>query len=74
VAPSTTTTTVPSSDRCAQLVAARQRFNADVDRLGAALRRSLTGAQLQTALAQLEASRAAGNRQFDAALAACNAA
>jgi hypothetical protein len=54
-------------------VQTRQRFNADIDRLEAALRQSLTGAQLQSAIAKLESSRAVGNAQIDQALAACRA-
>jgi hypothetical protein len=54
-------------------VQARQRYNADIDRLESALRQSLTGAQLQSAIAKLEASRTNGNAQIDQALAACRA-
>jgi hypothetical protein len=64
-------TTPPVGDVCAPILAERARFNAQVTAIGNALSQSLSGPQLAVALAQLEASRAAGNAVFAQRLAQC---
>jgi hypothetical protein len=67
----TTTTTNPNS-QCATLRAARVRLNAQITAIEASLsQQSIPADQRATIVAQLEASRAAGNAQLDALLAAC---
>ena len=70
IAPTTTTTAAPT--RCSQLRAARAAFNAQVSAGQAAIARAgLSPSQTAAAIARLEAVRAQGNAQFDAALANC---
>jgi hypothetical protein len=71
-APPTTTTTPPASGTCSQLQAQKAAFNAQITAIEASLAQTLSGAELAAAIAQLEATRASGNAQFDAAIAACN--
>jgi uncharacterized protein YkwD len=76
-APSTTTTlpatsttsvtTPPSGERCAALAAYRTQMNAQITAIEQALARSLSGAQLQAQIAQLEQIRATSNAQISAA-------
>jgi hypothetical protein len=65
---------VPSQDACASQVQSRAQANAQIDATEARLRQSLTGSQLAAAIAQLEAARALGNSQFDAAIIGCRGA
>ena len=67
--PTTTTTTPPAGQTCAQITAERAAFNAQINTMAAALAASLSGPAEAAALAQLEASRAAGNAVYDQRLA-----
>ena len=73
VAPTTTTTSPPAGASCAEIAAERAAFNARINALAAGVAESLSGAAEAAALAQLEASRAAGNAVYDqrAAAAGC---
>jgi hypothetical protein len=67
------TTAGAQTDTCTQLQQTKAAFNAQIDALIAAIDASnLPGAQKAGIIAQLEAIRAQGNAQFDAALAAAN--
>jgi hypothetical protein len=63
----TSTTTPPAGDQCARLAALRARTNAEITAIQQALSQSLTGAELQARIAQLEQLRAAANAQIDRA-------
>jgi len=72
--PTTTTTAPPTATECAQLRAARARYNAQVDQFEASLAsQGLSASQQAAVRAQLEASRTQSNRQIDARLANCPA-
>lgn len=67
---STTGVTVPPSDAsCASLLASRAEMNAQITTLQQALARSLSGAELQARIAELERTRALANAQMNALLA-----
>jgi hypothetical protein len=53
------------------LLDTRRRFNAEINRLEAALAQALTGPVLQRTVAILEQSRAQGNAQIDQLRAGC---
>jgi hypothetical protein len=52
----------------------QSQLNAQINAVEARVRQSLTGSQLAAAIAQLEAARALGNSQFDAAIIGCRGA
>jgi hypothetical protein len=58
---------------CAQIQQQRAAFNAQITALEQSLSQVLSGPSLESAIAQLEATRAAGNAQFDLALTNCGA-
>ena len=62
---------MPAGDACDRVLADRAAFNARFDAVRAALIRSLSGSALTAALAQLEATRDAGNAQFQRLLEDC---
>jgi anti-sigma factor RsiW len=68
-ATTTTTTAPPTGATCAEIAAQRAAFNAQINALAAGVAESLSGDAETAALAQLAASRAAGNAVFDQRLA-----
>jgi hypothetical protein len=70
---SSTTTTIGTTPTtlCDQLRAARASFNAQIDQIVQALGRSLSGSDLQRAIALVEQARAQGNAVLDAQIARC---
>jgi hypothetical protein len=68
---STTSTTAAPSPSCADLASQRAAANATFDAAEAELTSIITGNELLTAIASLEAARAQTNAGIDAAIAAC---
>ena len=60
---------IPMSPLCVTLLTQKAQFNAQISAVEQAVSQTLTGAALAAALAQLQAVRAQGNAQLDAALA-----